>query len=327
MSLQRGICPFSLQAHWSFEFAAEARPRWPGLAAKLPLTSSAPGTGATLVKTERLYVFCFVLSFFLFLLSCRFDEHFGLLSAKEVSLIFSLVLYLSTEHVFDVPGTTSIEIRVVSAKDGKCAGVVHMAEGAQEGWQKLEPGAGSTEVVMGALFVRIGEKLSLLPDPVIEESLNLEEAFPEFDSLVSIQMEPAPSDDMTLGRVFSLSVSLCDVFRVRKFLIAGNSVKTPVIIGRGINGTPLEALCANTPSTVARKKMRIEFEGKSFSRQRSADDAVAIAQLLLLAGAKHDSKSIRWLYSNASSSQGKQLLMRVRRDSFKSLLQIRSMQN
>ena len=172
------------------------------------------------------------------------------------------------DHVYNLADTSSMEIRVIG-KDGKCAGVAFVPEGESEGWLKLVPGGGSWDVVMGLLYVRVGPKLVSLPDEHAPEALNLDEAFPTYDELAAVRMEPPPDDDMSLGRVFSLAVSLCDVFRVRQFLVNGGSANTQVIIGRGINGTAIEALCANTPSSFKRKKMRIEFEGKSFARARS----------------------------------------------------------
>jgi hypothetical protein len=214
-----------------------------------------------------------------------------------------------------------------SLADERCAGVVFVKEGQHEGWHKLVPGGNSPPQVMGLIYVRVGPKLSQLVEPVTE-ALNLDEAFPHYETESQIRMEPPPPESMSLGRVFSLAVSLADVFRVRQFLVNGGSSKTQVetkkivhgrfckvrkkvIIGRGINGTPLEAICANCPGSFTRKKMRIEFEGASYSRMRSADDAVAIVELLLLAGAKHDARSVRWLYDNATASQGKQALMKV----------------
>ncbi len=189
--------------------------------------------------------------------------------------------------------------------------MVFLKEGQSEGWHKLVAGGDSGNAVMGLIYVRVGPKLATLAEPPPREALNLDEAFPEFEAESAIRMEPSPPETMSLGRVFSLSVSLADVFRVRQFLISGGSARTQVIIGRGINGAPLEAICANCPAAFQRKKMRIEFEGGSYWRTRSADDAVAIAKLLLLAGAKHDARVVRWLYDNAANSQGKQALMRV----------------
>jgi hypothetical protein len=188
---------------------------------------------------------------------------------------------------------------------------VFLKEGPCEGWQKLVAGGGSANAVMGHVFVRVGPKLSTLVEPPPASAVNLDEAFPEFETEAAVKMEPSPPDTMSLGRVFSLSVSLADVFRVRQFLVNGGSARTQVIIGRGINGAPLEAICANCPSTFQRKKMRIEFEGGSYWRLRSADDAVAIVKLLLLAGAKRDARVVRWLYDNAAASQGKQAVMKV----------------
>jgi hypothetical protein len=200
---------------------------------------------------------------------------------------------------------------VLFQPDERCAGVVFLKEGPCEGWQKLVAGGGSGNAVMGHVFVRVGPKLSTLVEPPPPNAVNLDEAFPEFEAEAAVRMEPPPPDTMSLGRVFSLSVSLADVFRVRQFLVNGGSARTQVIIGRGINGAPLEAICANCPSTFQRKKMRIEFEGGSYWRLRSADDAVAIVKLLLLAGAKRDARVVRWLYDNAAASQGKQAVMKV----------------
>ena len=102
-----------------------------------------------------------------------------------------------------------------------------LKEGSLEGWQKLVPGGGSPAAVMGAIYVRVGSKLSQFVETV-PEALNLDEAFPNYDAESQVRMEPSPPDSMSLGRVFSLSVSLADVFRVRQFLVNGGSARTQV---------------------------------------------------------------------------------------------------
>lgn len=213
-------------------------------------------------------------------------------------------------HVYDLDKEASVAIGVYSGgKDERCAGFVFCDAGGIEGWQKLRPEQDGAAGVLGSIYVRIGPKLSSVSETNTLPSLNLEEAFPEFPEECAVGMEPAPDDSLTSARVFSLAVSLADVSRVRSFLINGGSAKWPVIIARGINGSPLEAICANCPSSVTRKKMRIEFEGRAFARARCVADAVAIAELLLCAGAKHDARSVRWLYDGAANHAGKQALM------------------
>ena len=57
--------------------------------------------------------------------------------------------------------------------------------------------------------------------------------------------------------------------------------------------------------------MRIEFDGGSYTRLRCVADAIAIVRMLVLCGAKHDAKSVRWLYEKAGKSQGKQALIKL----------------
>ena len=80
---------------------------------------------------------------------------------------------------------------------------------------------------MGLIYVRVGPKLSQMSE-VVGEALNLDEAFPHYESESQIRMEPSPPESMSLGRVFSLAVSLADVFRVRQFLVNGGSARTQV---------------------------------------------------------------------------------------------------
>jgi hypothetical protein len=81
---------------------------------------------------------------------------------------------------------------------------------------------------MGYIYVRVGPKLVQMADEPLSAALNLDEAFPTFDEEAQIRMEPSPPESMSLGRVFSLSVTLGDVFRVRQFLVNGGSAKTQV---------------------------------------------------------------------------------------------------
>lgn len=211
---------------------------------------------------------------------------------------------------------TSILCEVWSQLKGekpRCAGVVFFPEGEpHEGWCRLQANMATGEAAMGHIFVRIGAPLSTTSNsPQTESSIILEEVLPEFPAESEHKMDPEPDARLKSQQILSLAVSLCDVSRVRDFLLQGGSVRTPVIISRGVEGTPLEATCANCPATAKRKKMRIEYDGSAYSRLRGCEDAVAIAKLLLHCGAVHDARSVRWLYDNAAASQGKKALMRV----------------
>ncbi len=134
---------------------------------------------------------------------------------------------------------------------------------ATEGWHKLEAcNAGArrpyegllllfvvcsqgtdsraASAAMGLLYVRIGAPLVNLAEGASgPAAIYLEEALPEFKDESAHTMEPVPAASMSQSRVLSLAVSLCDVRRVREYLLRGGSIKSPVIIGRGVTGTPL----------------------------------------------------------------------------------------
>lgn len=93
---------------------------------------------------------------------------------------------------------------------------------------------------MGLVYLRIGAPLTNLTEGSSgPAAIYLEEALPEFREESAYAMEPSPDASMSPSRILSLAVSLCDVRRVREYLLRGGSIKTPVIIGRGITGTPL----------------------------------------------------------------------------------------
>ena len=102
------------------------------------------------------------------------------------------------------------------------------------------------------VLTRSSEKVKEDPLPSVD---NLDQVLPEFPEECAIRMDPSPDTTLSITRVLSLAVSLADVGRVRDFLVNGGSARTPVIIARGINGTPLEAICANCPASSSRKKV------------------------------------------------------------------------